>query len=152
MTQRPAQSDWKREIRQREDASLDQLRADLERGGLAGSRPSERPQEPERSFAIAVLQLLDGTLLGMLSCDESVGLTTIGRGRDAIVKVHDPYVSRIHATIHWDPAGGTHVLTDRSAQNGTYVNGRRILAPTRVLDGARIRLGTTELLYLRRTD
>jgi FHA domain len=160
--QRPAQPEWKREIRAREEASLDELRADLERGGLASVREAERPYEPPFSVpdpgldveqiavAVAVLQLLDGTLIGMVSCHADAGFATIGRGRDAAIRIHDPYVSRIHATIHWDPDGQTHVLSDRGAQNGTYINGRRISTPTRVLDGARIRLGTTEVHYYRR--
>lgn len=152
MTQQPVREDWKRDIRAREDATLDQLRADLERGGLAGSRAHDRDQTPDDIVAIAVLQLLDGTLVGMVACSDAAGATTIGRGRDAMIRVHDPYVSRLHATMHWDPEGGTHVLTDQGAQNGTYINGRRIHSPTRVLDGARIRLGTTELLYLRRVN
>jgi hypothetical protein len=150
VVQRPVQSDWKREIRMREDATLDQLRADLERGGLAGVRGAERAPEPFPEIAIAVLQLLDGTLIGMLSCSADAGEATIGRGRDAVIRIHDPYVSRRHATMHWDADGGTHILTDLSAQNGTFINGRRILVPTRVVDGSRIRLGSTELLYSRK--
>ncbi|RIK40152.1 MAG: hypothetical protein DCC58_14340 [Chloroflexi bacterium] len=145
---RPQQAGWDRN---RDDA-LDQLRAELERGGLSGARPQSPALVPQPAVSLAVLQLLDGTLVGMLSCSEEAGVATIGRGRDATIRVHDPYVSRLHATVRWDAEGGTHILLDHGAQNGTYVNGRRITGPTRMLDGARIRMGTTELLYIRQFD
>lgn len=152
MSQRPVQGDWNRERPERDDGTLDQLRADLERSGLAGVRASAAPEDVAPPIAVAVLQLLDGTLIGILSCSTEAGPATIGRGREAMIRVHDPYVSRLHATLIWDEEGGTHLLTELSAQNGTYLNGRRVTAPVRVLDGARIRMGTTEILYIRRSD
>jgi hypothetical protein len=53
-------------------------------------------------ISIAVLQLLDGTLVGMLSCSEDAGEVTIGRGRDAMVGSR-PHVSRLHATVRQMP-------------------------------------------------
>lgn len=53
--------------------------------------------------------------------------------------VDHPLVSRRHARIQ--PNGRTYVIEDLGSVNGTYVEGRRITAPTVLSPGARIHLG-----------
>ncbi len=55
----------------------------------------------------------------------SFGLTTLGRSRNAALRLGDSRVSRLHCEIHWD--GFTAWLTDRDSANGTFVNGHRVL-------------------------
>jgi DNA-binding NtrC family response regulator len=51
------------------------------------------------------------------------GATRIGRGlEDGISLPRDPRVSRIHATLHKDPAGKIHIV-DEGSRNGMLVNG-----------------------------
>ena len=54
--------------------------------------------------------------------------TTIGRAADCEVVLDDPRISRQHATITGD--GQQYHLRDAGSLNGTFVNGRRVLADT----------------------
>src|SRR5437667_6828774 len=65
---------------------------------------------------------------------------TIGRAPGATLVISDPSVSRVHARI----SEGA-VLEDAGSSHGTFVDGRRLTAPSPLRDGARIRLGDAEL-------
>jgi pSer/pThr/pTyr-binding forkhead associated (FHA) protein len=68
--------------------------------------------------------------------------TTIGRdGCD--INLADPEVSRRHAAIRADDAGAAPAIEDLGSRNGTWVNDRRIDAPTPLRDGDLVRLGNT---------
>lgn len=75
---------------------------------------------------------------------------TIGRGTTVLVRLPDTTVHRTHALIVWDDERGAHLLEDPGGSSGTFLDGQRITQPEPLTDGARIRLGTTELLYRRR--
>ena len=68
-------------------------------------------------------------------------------GRDAScdVVVEDCSCSRRHARISVDDDGKV-LIEDLDSRNGTFVNGRRIEAPTPAGDGDQIRAGTTILV------
>ena len=54
----------------------------------------------------------------------SVGVVTIGRQPDNLLRIDNPAVSGHHAKIYWE---GRHcILEDMESFNGTYVNNRRI--------------------------
>ena len=74
-----------------------------------------------------------------------VRVTHIGRGLTADVRVEEQRVSRTHAILvrHGHQ---TRLLDNRSA-NGTFVNGRRIVA-TNITDGDVIRVGAVVMTYL----
>jgi hypothetical protein len=55
---------------------------------------------------------------GGLRLDAQAGKVSLGRASDASLKVNDPRVSRLHATLEW--RGGQFVLTDASSF-GTWV-------------------------------
>jgi EAL domain-containing protein (putative c-di-GMP-specific phosphodiesterase class I) len=57
----------------------------------------------------------------------------IGRGPDADFRIPSPNVSKLHAELLI--GGETVFVRDLNSSNGTYVNGRRIDAPTPVGDG-----------------
>jgi pSer/pThr/pTyr-binding forkhead associated (FHA) protein len=99
--------------------------------------------------AIATLQLLDGTLIARLSCDEECGVIVIGRDKLSDVRISDPYVHRSHAEIHWDLETRSHIFSHSGGENGSWVNLQRVNAPARLTDGSRIRVGKTELIYRR---
>lgn len=67
----------------------------------------------------------------------------IGRGSAADIRVPDPTVSRRHASLRLE--GTTAVLADLSSSNGTTLNGRRVVEPTRAEDGDTIQVGAIEL-------
>ena len=54
---------------------------------------------------------------------------TIGRAPENDIVVDDLLVSRHHAELRPRPSGG-HELVDLGSSNGTFLNGRRIAAPT----------------------
>lgn len=72
-------------------------------------------------------------------------VTHIGRGLTADVRIEEQRVSRSHAILVRH-GHGTRLLDNRSA-NGTFVNGRPIIA-TNVTDGDVIRIGPVVMTYL----
>ena len=72
-------------------------------------------------------------------------VTHIGRGLTADVRIEEQRVSRSHAIL---VRHGHHTrLLDNRSANGTFVNGRRIVA-TNITDGDVIRLGPVVMTYL----
>ena len=68
------------------------------------------------------------------------GENIIGREGDGVILVKSSTVSRRHARITLDAAGGT--VEDLGSKNGTYVNDRRIDAAAPIADGDQIRIGS----------
>jgi len=69
----------------------------------------------------------------------------IGRGLTAHVRIEEQRVSRSHAIL---VRHGHHTrLLDNRSANGTFVNGRRIVA-TNIVDGDVIRIGPVVMTYL----
>jgi class 3 adenylate cyclase/tetratricopeptide (TPR) repeat protein len=69
----------------------------------------------------------------------------IGRGEQNDLRLNDASVSRYHAFLR--RVDGRYLLSDVGSQNGTFVNGRRVHAPSALHSGDRIRAGTTELTF-----
>jgi hypothetical protein len=75
-------------------------------------------------------------------------VTHIGRGLTADVRLEEQRVSRSHAIL---VRHGHHTrLLDNRSANGTFVNGRRIVA-TNIVDGDVIRVGPVVMTYLQVT-
>jgi pSer/pThr/pTyr-binding forkhead associated (FHA) protein len=72
------------------------------------------------------------------------GITHIGRGWGAHVRLDDQAVSRRHAILV-NRSGELRILDDRSG-NGTYVNGRRV-SEAALTDGDVIVIGAVVLSY-----
>jgi S-DNA-T family DNA segregation ATPase FtsK/SpoIIIE len=86
------------------------------------------------------LRITNGPLAGTVV--PIVGESSIGRaGADLVID--DAEVSRRHAIVRL-VAGGVEV-EDLGSTNGTLVDGRRIEGRVRLVSGARLTLGTTEL-------
>ena len=75
----------------------------------------------------------------------SRGVTHVGRGLSADLRLDEASVSRRHAILH-EARSGVRVLDDRSS-NGTFVNGRRILQAD-LQNGDVLVLGRVVLRYL----
>lgn len=70
------------------------------------------------------------------------GEITVGRaGGCALVIPDDTFVSQVHARL-WRRDGET-LVEDLGSKNGTYVNGERVVAPTRLRKGDRVQFGQT---------
>src|SRR5947208_16223108 len=74
-----------------------------------------------------------------------VGVTHIGRGLSADLRLDENSVSRRHAMLIREDSGAR-ILDDRSA-NGTFVNGRRI-EQTDLSTGDVIKVGRVTLMFL----
>lgn len=72
-------------------------------------------------------------------------VTHLGRGLSADVRIEDQRVSRSHAIL---VRHGHHTrLLDNRSANGTFVNGRQVIA-TNIADGDVIRVGPVVMTYL----
>lgn len=89
------------------------------------------------------LSLSDGEQAWLLALEDKV--THIGRGLACEVRIEDKHVSRRHAIVvrHGHFA---RLLDDRSA-NGTYLNGRGIVA-TNIVDGDLLVVGPVAMRYI----
>ncbi|HZT79393.1 MAG TPA: FHA domain-containing protein [Gemmataceae bacterium] len=79
------------------------------------------------------------------------GLNTIGRAPENDVVVEDPYVSRRHCAILVHAGDGCE-LHDTASKNGTYLNGRRLAAPTLLRPGDEIRMCDRSFVFLGHSD
>ena len=70
----------------------------------------------------------------------------IGRSKECDIRVSDPNVSRRHAEIRQE--AGAYWIVDLGSTNGLSVNGRQ-LKRSRLDEGDRITLGSTELVFTR---
>jgi S-DNA-T family DNA segregation ATPase FtsK/SpoIIIE len=71
------------------------------------------------------------------------GSLTIGRAREADLKLSDPSTSRVHARLSM--VGGRVIATDLSSKNGVRVNGAPCRAPRPLEVGDELVIGTTRL-------
>ena len=67
--------------------------------------------------------------------------TVLGRSSEADVLLDDPYASEFHMRLLAQENGL--VLHDLGSTNGTYVNGRRVTAPTTLRRGDSVQVGKT---------
>ena len=71
---------------------------------------------------------------------------TVGRGNDVGLVLDDSEISRAHAVFSVTPDGLE--IQDLGSLNGTWVNGERITAPTRLAAGDAVKVGTTRIEVL----
>jgi len=70
---------------------------------------------------------------------------SVGRLPECTLALSDPNVSRRHSEIR--PSGSGFVLVDLGSTNGTKVNGIRIAAEHRLVDGDIVSVGSTHLRF-----
>jgi hypothetical protein len=66
-----------------------------------------------------------------------VGVSVVGRGQHCDIRIPDPWMSRRHLEIRYEPP--TVTIADLGSTNGTFVDGKRI--STRPIGGEVINLG-----------
>jgi two-component system, cell cycle response regulator len=100
------------------------------------------PVAPGKQQTRAVLTMVNGPTTGRAYSVE--GVTVLGRGRDATIRIDDAGVSREHTRI--TPAvTGQFMLEDLGSLNGTYVDGRRVQR-AELHSGDRIHIGPNVVL------
>lgn len=118
---------------------------DLYGGRVRERRPRAAEPKPRRGRTkgapsrIVVLDA-DG---GRVSTHRLTGTIQIGRGKQCDIQPDDTYVSQVHARI--SNRNDSWVVEDLGSTNGTYLNQRKVTAPTGISPGDRIRIGKTVL-------
>src|SRR5437763_3251909 len=97
---------------------------------------------PEFALRGSYLAFGDGDEMRLLPLDEQI--THIGHGADTQVRLEEHHISRDHAILVRH-GRGFRLLDNRSA-NGTFLNGRRVIA-TNVSDGDVIRVGPVAMRF-----
>jgi pSer/pThr/pTyr-binding forkhead associated (FHA) protein len=110
---------------------------------LLDRRARERTIAPRLALRGHYLALHNGGETRLLRLDRSV--THVGRGADADIRFDEYRVSRDHAILVRH--GRYCRLLDNRSANGTFLNGRRIVA-TNVYSGDQISVGPVALQYL----
>jgi DNA-binding winged helix-turn-helix (wHTH) protein len=80
----------------------------------------------------------------------NAGENVLGREAGLAARVDRPGVSRRHAAIR--VKGDAATLSDLASKNGTFVNGKRVTAPTLLQDGDEIRLGLRATVVFQRSE
>jgi hypothetical protein len=90
----------------------------------------------------------DGTKVLFVKSESQQGVeldvtdvTVLGRSSETDVVLDDPYASDFHMRLVAQDEGL--MLHDLGSTNGTYVNGRRVTAPTQLRRGDTIQVGKT---------
>jgi Protein of unknown function (DUF3662)/FHA domain len=81
--------------------------------------------------------------------DLAKAVTVLGRANECELRLDDPGISRRHAEIRVN--GGEAEIIDLGSTNGIRVNGKAVPS-ARLLDGDRIDLGSTSLVFRRDED
>ncbi len=117
-------------------------------GERAASDPNTMVQNPKGGVPPGVKQwLMDQEGIYPLKA----GVNTIGRMPDNDVVLQGPYVSRRHCAILVHTSSGCE-LYDIASKNGTYLNGRRLSGPTRLVSGDEIRMCDRQLIFMSRAE
>ena len=104
--------------------------------GIA-TEPQSRPRPVDRMRCWVVWDA------GQVALDEGAHL--LGRDRDVAVWLESPTVSRHHARIH--VSGQIATIEDLGSKNGTFLRGERLAAPSALVDGDELRLGSVPLKF-----
>lgn len=112
-------------------------------GQSGRAQPTYQPPPPPPTTPTRLI-VTNGPHVGMAAeVDQPGTYAVIGRSPDCAILLEDDYVSTRHARIVNGDSGL--YLEDLGSTNGTYVNGRRIAAPTTVGTEDEIRIGRTIL-------
>ena len=116
----------------------------------------KQPKSVKNSAAAATLAVVDTPCLWVASGEHagqkielrpgisSKGVWSIGSGEDRDIRLQDPGVSAVHATLRNESR--TWQLTDDVSANGTFVNDRKVLKSF-LSDGDKVRLGPVECVF-----
>jgi hypothetical protein len=111
---------------------------------------SHDSRDPGVELAMPRLLIEDGTIIACLRRFDGSHMI-IGRHPSAdLCLSDDPLISAVHASISWMDAIQAHILHDCRSANGTSLDGVRLRRPAQLTNGARIRIGLTEIVYCRR--
>jgi hypothetical protein len=118
------------------------IRSDLSGVGRLDAAPQPNPKRRgEAPRDVGRLVVIAGK--GSGDAVPLLGEIVVGRAADATLDITDDFASNHHAKLFSDARGW--VVEDLGSTNGTFVNGVRIDAPTRVDSRDIIRIGRSQL-------
>lgn len=106
------------------------------------SAPPARQKEGRSKKAPRKVAVVEGEKLKGKSFNLGDELI-IGRAEKCHIVMDDTYVSQVHARIF--SRGNGYMVEDLGSTNGTYLNRRRITAPSELQRGDRVKIGKTVL-------
>jgi pSer/pThr/pTyr-binding forkhead associated (FHA) protein len=109
-------------------------------GRAAAAAPRQSPRKVKKAPHKAVV--IEGDSHKGVTFDLRDELV-IGRGPKCQVVLDDSYVSQIHARLF--AKGDAYMVEDLGSTNGTYLNRRKVTAPTELRRGDQIKIGKTVL-------
>jgi len=71
----------------------------------------------------------------------------IGRDEALLIQILDDLVSRKHLQIRYDMLEDRHYALDMRSRHGVFINDKRITEETALVDGDKILVGQTTLLF-----
>lgn len=74
--------------------------------------------------------------------------SVVGRDEAVPLQIEDERVSRKHMQVRFDATDGSYKAQDMKSANGVYINGRRVMDETALVDGDEITVGETKLLFV----
>ena len=74
-------------------------------------------------------------------------ISVIGRAESLPLQILDDLVSRKHFRIRFDKDSGKYYAEDMGSKHGTFVNLRKIMEATALVEDDEIRIGQTTLLF-----
>ena len=117
---------------------------------MAGSRTvgmAHRSRLADR--LLMMLRGFEQLAVSFLKPDGDGAAFTVGRAEGCAVRVHDPSVSKHHATLRWSEARGGCVLQDAGSTNGTFVGTAALGEQEHALaDGEAVGFGDVQFLYV----
>lgn len=117
------------------------------RAAAPAPRPAPKAQpKPQKGKLPRHLVVTAGALAGQ-SLDLDDAPVTIGRAPESTLVLTDDYASSHHARLV--PRDGQWLIEDLGSTNGTYLDKEKVVRPTPVAPGAKVRIGKT-VLELRR--
>jgi Protein of unknown function (DUF3662)/FHA domain len=125
------------------DGELETGRFRVSSTAVAAVVPARRPG-PETATRTATAGTTPWLELGTTTYVLRSSTTRIGRGTDCDLRIDDPGISRHHAEIRQQ--GGDVVIVDSGSTNGIVIDKERV-EQARLVDGVRIQLGNTTLVF-----
>ena len=75
-------------------------------------------------------------------------VSVIGRDEALPLQIEDDRVSRKHLQIRFEASDNSYRALDMKSANGVYVNGRKIMNETSLVDGDEVTIGDTKLVFV----
>ena len=106
---------------------------------------SEKEASKKPAALLFVGGPLNGTLFDLIEPE-----VTIGRSADNSIPLEFQGISRLHFKLKGD--SNAYVLHDAGSKNGTFLNNKKVEAPTQLSKGDIIKIGSIALKYLPKGD